>query len=73
MYTPGSHIPVVSPELLLNQQPDYVLVLAWNFIEEIVKQQNEYLNRGGKFIVPIPEPKVISHCDQVQRTANVHE
>jgi hypothetical protein len=73
MYTPGSHISVVSPEILLDKQPDYVLVLAWNFIDEIVKQQSEYLELGGKFIVPIPEPKVIFSSDHLERTANVHQ
>jgi SAM-dependent methyltransferase len=58
-YTPGLHIPVVSPERLLADQPDYVLLLAWNFVDEIVQQQAEYQRRGGKFIIPVPEVKVI--------------
>jgi SAM-dependent methyltransferase len=53
-YTPGSHIPVVSAERLLMDQPDYVLLLAWNFTDEILQQQHEYCRRGGKFIVPVP-------------------
>jgi SAM-dependent methyltransferase len=60
LYTPGQHIPVVAPQHLIADQPDYVLLLAWNFADEIVQQQAEYLGRGGKFIVPVPEVSIIS-------------
>ena len=60
LYTPGTHIPVVAPERLLADQPDYVLLLAWNFVDEIVQQQAEYRRRGGKFMVPVPEVRVLS-------------
>jgi len=59
LYTPGMHLPVVSPERLLVDQPDYCLLLAWNFVDEIVAQQAEYRRRGGKFIIPVPAVKVI--------------
>ena len=59
-YTPGTHIPVVSPDRLLAEQPDYVLLLAWNFAEEVMAQQAEYHRRGGSFILPVPEVKIIS-------------
>lgn len=59
LYSPGMHIPVVPPSRLLEDPPDYLLVLAWNFIDEIAEQQSEYLNRGGKLIAPIPEPSII--------------
>jgi SAM-dependent methyltransferase len=59
LYTPGTHIPVVAPERLLLDQPDYVLLLAWNFIDEIVEQQAEYRRRGGKFMVPVPEVRFL--------------
>jgi len=56
---PGSWIPVRPPENLLRDQPDYALLLAWNFAPEIIKRETEFQKRGGRFIVPIPEPKIV--------------
>jgi len=56
---PGSWIPVRPPEALRADQPDYALLLAWNFAPEIIKREVEFQKAGGRFIVPIPEPRVV--------------
>ncbi len=58
-YLPGSRIPVYEPELLGYHRPDYVLILPWNFKDEIMGKLTHIRDWGGKFIVPIPKPEVI--------------
>jgi hypothetical protein len=58
-YMPGSRLPIYAPAYLLERQPDYVLLLTWNFAEEILEQQAEYRRRGGQFILCIPDIKII--------------
>ncbi len=59
LLTPGMKIPVVAPAKIIEDSPDYVVILAWNFADEIMRQLAPYRSKGGKFIIPIPEPKII--------------
>ncbi len=54
MLTPGRHIPILSPEVLYQRKPDYVLVLAWNFADSIVERHRHYAGSAGRFIIPLP-------------------
>ncbi|NOZ52743.1 MAG: class I SAM-dependent methyltransferase [Gammaproteobacteria bacterium] len=58
-YMPGKHIPIYDPKKLMEDKPDYVLILPWNFADEILQQQQAFRDAGGKFIVPIPVPKIV--------------
>ena len=62
LLTPGTHIPIID-EKLLSQQPDYYLILCWNYLDYLMDKYKNYLVSGGKFIVPIPKVRILSIQD----------
>jgi hypothetical protein len=56
---PGTHQPIVGTEVLRDDPPDVLLLLAWNFATEIIAQQSDFAERGGRFLVPIPIPELV--------------
>ena len=58
-FTPGMHIPIKPDHALVSEKVDYALLLAWNFADEIINNLSEYKKNGGKFIIPIPQPKIV--------------
>lgn len=57
LLTPGTHIPIVSEDRFLEEMPDYALLLTWNYVDYFL-EHSDYIRRGGRFIVPLPEPTV---------------
>lgn len=60
LFAPASHIPVLHPEELHVRKPDFLLILAWNFAGPIMRNNQKYQDAGGKFIIPMPEPRIVS-------------
>lgn len=61
MFTPGFHIPVVPPSEITSRPTDYILLLAWNFADSIIAKQQQYIQGGGRFIVPLPDLRIIGN------------
>jgi SAM-dependent methyltransferase len=59
LYSPGHHIPVLATQEIYEQRPDYVLILAWNFADDIMQRHRIYAEQGGRFILPMPEPRIV--------------
>jgi SAM-dependent methyltransferase len=57
-FMPGQPLPILPVSELVARKPDYVLMLSWNFADEILAQQREYRSQGGKFVIPVPEPRI---------------
>ena len=59
LYTPGKGIPIVPQNFIRDKNPDYILILAWNFSKSIIEKNSEFKSKGGKFIIPLPEVKIV--------------
>jgi hypothetical protein len=59
LFTPGTHIPILAPEEIKRQRPDFVFILPWNFRDEIMGQMAGIREWGGQFIIPIPEARIV--------------
>ena len=59
LYLPGTHIPIKSPKEIKKSKPDYLLILPWNLQDEIMEEMNFIREWGGKFVIPIPEVKIL--------------
>ena len=57
LYTPGKGIPIVPQNFIRDKNPDYILILAWNFSKSIIEKNSEFKSKGGRFIIPLPEVK----------------
>jgi len=68
---PGTHIPIRGPEYAKANPPDYFLLLAWNYADEIIQQESDFLANGGRFIVPVPRPAIVPGASDAGRIAGV--
>jgi SAM-dependent methyltransferase len=61
VYSPGKHIPVCAPDIIYSEKPDYLVILAWNFADAIMKKHKAYIELGGSFILPMPDPIIVNN------------
>ncbi|MBI2126642.1 MAG: class I SAM-dependent methyltransferase [Thaumarchaeota archaeon] len=59
LYTPGSHIPIVSPDMLEKDTPDYLVIFAWNYADDIIRKLHHLRRRGVNFIIPMPKMRIV--------------
>ncbi|MFC1625814.1 methyltransferase domain-containing protein [Patescibacteria group bacterium] len=59
LFTPGTHIPIYNPAKIKKLKPDYIVILSWNFAEPIITKLSDFKKRGGRFVIPIPKPRLI--------------
>lgn len=59
LFTPGVRVPIRSPDYARQSPPDYFILFAWNYADAILEKEREFRARGGKFIIPIPEPRIV--------------
>ncbi|MEM8711263.1 MAG: class I SAM-dependent methyltransferase [Planctomycetota bacterium] len=69
-HMPGNHLPIVSPDQIMVDRPDYLLILPWNFKDEIMSQQAAYAAQGGQFIVPVPRPEILTGAPHAAKEAS---
>ncbi len=62
-FAPGSHIPILESSAIERENPDYLMLLAWNFAKELIRKTSDFEEKGGKYIVPVPEVKVVTSKD----------
>ena len=59
-FTPGTNVKIKDPKHISRNKVDYLIILSWNIKEEIIKQERNFFRKGGKFIIPFPQPKILN-------------
>ena len=59
-FTPGTNIKIMDPKYITRNTVDYLIILSWNIKNEIIKQEKNFIKKGGKFIIPFPRPKILN-------------